>query len=143
MQRAIIQRFGGFSWQDVLEEDVLDGPPDAFPASTAAHIALHEFTVWLEPAQDTNGHEIPNVYDLNHFLGKDSLSVIGRGIKAQVTLTSATTKDGVIIPPPHPSLFALHTACARIAHMLGAIEYLNNPSREPDEMMEPNASVEF
>ncbi|KXN89744.1 hypothetical protein AN958_05284 [Leucoagaricus sp. SymC.cos] len=143
---AIIERFGGFSPHDILGGDVLNSPANAFLSTFAPHAEFDRLSIWLESARDVNDLELPDVYNVNHYRDKRWLSLIGRGIKEQVRFTSATTDDGVFIPPPHRSLLALHAACARIAHMSGAAEYLDYLYREPDSIMtmtESNAPAEL
>lgn len=54
-------------------------------------------------------------------------------IKDQVTFT---TPDPVNLPLPSPHLLALHAACAQVAHLSGAGEYIDLILTEMEEMEE-------
>ena len=58
-----------------------------------------------------------------HFLGFEAL--LGYGIEEQIKFNS--TEE---VPAPDPKILALHAACAGIAHMSGAAEYLDEIARD-------------
>jgi hypothetical protein len=45
-----------------------------------------------------------------------------------------TTSDPVLLPLPSPQLLALHAACAQVAHLSGAREYINKYYEEMKEL---------
>ena len=57
-----------------------------------------------------------------------------------------TLPGGKEIEPPSPQLIALHAACAKIAHMSGAAEHLEEAFRDTEPlpvMTDPNAPDEL
>ena len=55
---------------------------------------------------------------------------ISAGLPATVTFTSAFPE----LPLPDPRYLALHAACAKVAHLSGAGEYIERTFRELDNM---------
>lgn len=61
------------------------------------------------------------------------------GLRNRVTLTNFTERkfkqaSGVLkLPLPDPRLLALHAVCARVAHMSGAAEALDDFDRDVEE----------
>ena len=100
----------------------------------------------MQKYQDTRGQDIPNTYHVMHVEGPDVHRQIASGsIKSQVALEDYPLGDQVI-PAPDPKIIALHAACARIAHMSGAMEHLRELYRETDDisiMTKPNAADEL
>ena len=159
---AILERFGGFSLHDILGDNILNSPLNAFTASTEAHDAFNRLDLWLTPAivcssaavlrvlgltshKDDQHNVLPDTYDVNYYLGKEYLPDIGVGIKQRITFRTATV-GSKNIPPPHPRLIGLHASCARIAHMSGVAEHLKELFRDTDMisvMTEPNAAYEL
>ncbi|KZT74307.1 hypothetical protein DAEQUDRAFT_753793 [Daedalea quercina L-15889] len=143
---AIVERFGGFSPRDILGENDLHSPTNAFTATTEPHALFDNLDLWLTAAQDEQGGTIPHTYDVSLIDGEELLPRVGIGIKLRITLKATATVGGEVIPPPHPRLIALHAACAEIAHMSGAAEHLNEIFRDADavsDMTEPNAAYEL
>jgi hypothetical protein len=80
---------------------------------------------------------------------------IGLGsIKSRITFkarhveSKSKTVPPAIIPPPDPRLLAVHAACAQIAHMSGAAEYMDEIFRDDDNseisvMTQPGAAYEL
>ncbi|KAF8125464.1 hypothetical protein EV363DRAFT_1350874 [Boletus edulis] len=48
---AMIERFGDFSSYDVLRDEILNSPTNAFLSSPAAHEAFNQLDMWLTPAK--------------------------------------------------------------------------------------------
>ena len=74
-----------------------------------------------------------------HFVGSEELC--GYGIEEHIKFNSTAEA-----PAPDPKILALHAACAGIAHMSGAAEYLQELFRDTDSiavMTEPNAADEL
>ena len=66
--------------------------------------------------------------------------------RTSVTFRAYTLPGGKEIEPPSPQLIALHAACAKIAHMSGAAEHLEETFRDTEPlpvMTAPNASNEL
>ncbi|TFY78403.1 hypothetical protein EWM64_g5610 [Hericium alpestre] len=118
---AVIERFGGLSNRALLDDQGLNSPLNAFMTTSDPHIAFDQLDMWLTPAKTSNGDLMANTYDV-------------------------LASDPEVIPAPHPELIAVHAACARVAHMSGAAEYLEELCRETDAisvMTEPNAANEL
>ena len=63
----------------------------------------------------------------------------------RITFRSVSV-DGQVIPAPAPEIIALHAACAKIAHMSGAVDLLREFYRDTDAiavMTHPNATHEL
>jgi hypothetical protein len=92
--------------------------------------------------QDEHEQEIPDTYNVHYYLGTERLLQRGFGIKLQISFRSVEFGDKTI-SAPHPRLIAIHAACARIAHMSGAAQHLEELFRGSDQislMIEPNAA---
>ena len=66
--------------------------------------------------------------------------------RTSVTFQAHTLPNGKKIEPPSPQLIALHAACAKIAHMSGAAEHLEETFRDTEPlpvMTAPNAANEL
>ena len=62
------------------------------------------------------------------------------------TLVKFATEDPENLPLPSPEYLKIHAACAKIAHMSGAGEYIDQISRELEEtnvLSEDGASAEL
>ena len=44
---AMLQRFGGFNTREVLGNDILQSPKNAFTASLQAHVLFDALEIWL------------------------------------------------------------------------------------------------
>ncbi|TFY81523.1 hypothetical protein EWM64_g2485 [Hericium alpestre] len=142
---AILERFGGFAAHAVLGGDNLHSPKNAFTSSFEPHSEFDNLDLWLTPAKDAQGQVIPDTYDVNHCYGLEYLRRLVYHVKPQIVFRSLPLGDQVI-PAPDPDIIALHAACARIAHMSGAAEYLRELYRDVDNiavMTEPNAAYEL
>ncbi|KAF9472887.1 hypothetical protein BDN70DRAFT_867965 [Pholiota conissans] len=145
---AVIERFGGFSAYTILGEDNLNSAANAFTASSTPHDMFDCLDLWLVPAQDKHGNIITDTYVVH-----SPFLLRAYGIKDQVIFRSYTFHDDdgnpIVIPAPHPSLIALHAACAQVAHMSGAAEHLAElyPDSDldpgPSVMTQPNASAKL
>lgn len=88
---------------------------------------------------------MPDTYDVKCVVGPEYFHRIGQGLKARITFEACEVEDKTI-PPPNPRLLAVHAACAQIAQMSGAAEYINEFFRDDDEisvMTQPGAAHEL
>jgi hypothetical protein len=147
---AIIERFGGFSTHEVLGEQNLNSPRNAFMASNAPHQEFDRLDMWLTPAkvcstvlslvsrieinyyQDEHG-VIPNSYDVTSYRGENWLAMMGTGVMSRITFQPKQVGKE-IIPAPDPRIIALHAACAKVAHMSAAAEHLEVVFRDPEQL---------
>lgn len=83
---------------------------------------------------------------------QDELLVYGVVARRPFDLTGCrtpvkyTTKDPENLLPPSPEYLGIHAACAKIAHMLGAGEYIDQALRELEDttvLSEDDASAEL
>jgi len=124
------------------------------------HKHFDRFDIWLTPFEvdfgfmslcrrptiiirlQNRGNVIPGKYKLNC-----AVHYWQNYLHHSVTFRTHTFPDGKKIEPPSPRLIALHAACAQIAHMSGAAEYLEETFRdtEPIPVMTatPNAAGEL
>ena len=79
--------------------------------------------------QDGRGNIVANTYRVN---AQDPSLAGPLDLVREVQFHSYTTPDGEEFPPPSPTLLAIHAACARIAHMSGAAEVLDEFYRDDD-----------
>lgn len=89
------------------------------------------------------GAVIPDTYQLNHYLGQGFL--LGARIQLQVEFGSYSVGH-TVIQAPDPRLVAIHAACAEIANMSGAANYLEENHRDTEEiavMTQPGAAYEL
>jgi len=145
MAGAMIERFGGFSSHDVLGDNILNSPLNAFTATASPHEEFDGLDMWLTPVNDEHGDVISDTYDVVHYLGNEWLHYMEASVMPRVIFRHAQL-DSRIIPAPHPRIISLHAACARIAHMSGAAEHLKEFFRDPDEisvMTGPSAAHEL
>jgi hypothetical protein len=89
-----------------------------------------------------HGNIIPDKYKVGFALGHWPF----RASATSVTFQAYTLPNGKKIEPPSPQLIALHAACAKIAHMSGAAEHLEETFRDTEPisvMTAPNAADEL
>ncbi|KAI0809025.1 hypothetical protein BC629DRAFT_1081455 [Irpex lacteus] len=139
---AMIEHFGGLKAEE-LGPEPLHSPMNAFTATETAHVCFDELRLWLTPVKDMEtGTIVPNTYNVECTSGA---AAVLPHLKRPVTFQECKV-NGIVIPPPHPKLFALHAACARIANMSGAAEYIEDTFWDPAPiavMTEPNAANEL
>ena len=68
---------------------------------------------------------------VNHYRPAATTPFLIRGIPAQVQFTTPDPND---YPLPDPRYLALHAACARVAHLSGAAEYIEMISRDLEDV---------
>jgi len=81
----------------------------------------------------TDKYKVNFAYDYSNFL-------------TSVTFQTYTLPNGKRIEPPSPQLIALHAACAKVAHMSGTAEHLDETFRDTEPlpvMTAPNAANEL
>ncbi|RPD53568.1 hypothetical protein L226DRAFT_613839 [Lentinus tigrinus ALCF2SS1-7] len=142
---GMIAHIGGFDAQRILGDANLHSPKNAFILSHDAHAQFNKLDLYLTPVKDVQEQVIPDTYNAEHAYGEDYLRQIRLELKDKVTFRSCSV-DAKVIPAPDPKIIALHAACAKIAHMSGAAEYLRELYRDTDAiavMTEPNAASEL
>lgn len=76
---------------------------------------------------------MPNTYDVKSTVAPEDFPIIGHGLKSQITFKTCQV-GAKAIPPPDPHLLAVHAACAQIANMSGAAEYLDELFQDTGEI---------
>ncbi|KAF9472839.1 hypothetical protein BDN70DRAFT_844095 [Pholiota conissans] len=147
---TVLEYFGGFSAYTILGEDKLNSAANTFTAGADVHHMFDRLNLWLVPAQDSHANTIAHTYVVCS-PDPDYLRVFN--IQNRVIFRSHTFHDDdgntIVIPPPHPSLIALHAICAQVAHISGAAEQLAElyPDSDldpgPSVMTQPNASAKL
>jgi hypothetical protein len=56
-----------------------------------------------------------------------------RYIVPPLDVVTFTTSDPVLLPLPSPQLLALHAACAQVAHLSGAREFIDKEMKEVED----------
>lgn len=147
----MIERFGGFSTHEVLGEQNLNSPRNAFMVSNAPHQEFDRLDMWLTPAavcstvlslvsrieinyyEDERGDIMLNSYDVTSYRGENWLAMMGTGVMSRITFQPKQVGKGTI-PAPDPRIVALHAACAKVAHMSAAAEHLGAVFRDPEQL---------
>jgi len=152
---AIIEHLGGFSTRVLLGSETLNSPRNAMLLAPLVHKRFDRLDLWLTPFEASgyvlnlctwvyrrlqdHREVIPDKYKINYV----------RGIwhfRASATFQTYTLSNNKKIEPPSPKLIALHAACAKIAHMSGAAEHLEETFRDTEPlpvMTVPNATDEL
>ncbi|KAJ8463610.1 hypothetical protein ONZ51_g10156 [Trametes cubensis] len=142
---SMIEHFRGFNVHEVLGQDNIHSPKNAFTACADHHGMLDQLDIWLTPALDVQSQVvIPDTYDVECAEGLD-VALRATRVNRQVVFRSLSV-NGKIIPAPDPRLIELHAACAQIVHRSGAAELLREFYRDTDNiavMTHPNAAYEL
>ncbi|KAK2462469.1 hypothetical protein APHAL10511_005439 [Amanita phalloides] len=118
---AVLSRFS--SRENLLKE--LNGPKvhhleNVMTMCLEAHRLFDKLEIWLEPT------DVENVYNLGARYPQD---IIGY----QQVITFST--DNPKLPVPSREYLALHAACAKVAHLSAAAEYMDSVIREMEETL--------
>ncbi|KAG6852383.1 hypothetical protein C0991_012534 [Blastosporella zonata] len=111
---VVLQRFGGISTVKELSGPDIHRLENILTLGLDFHILFDRLAIWLERADDAP----PNVY-------RPAAVAAGclRGLPLSVKFI---TPDPINLPLPDPRYLAFHTACAKVAHLSGAGEYIDN-----------------
>ncbi|KAG8919217.1 hypothetical protein FRC01_001407 [Tulasnella sp. 417] len=120
---AVVERFG---LVDVLAES-LNGPDihrveNVLTMSLNAHELFDRLQLWFEAT------DVPNTYNLCSN-DEANFGFLYPLKSRQVTLTSTDQ----MIPVPNSHYLKIHAACAKVAHLSGAAEYLETILNESEE----------
>jgi len=129
---AIIERFGSISLRKILGDACLNNPYNAFMVSPFFHSLFDELRMWFAPVK-VNDVVVAHTYEIKALDNSDLCDALPR-----VIFTPTQVESGVI-EAPHPSLIALHAACANIAHMSRAAEYIERFDRDIDDLPDMTA----
>ncbi|KAA1472924.1 hypothetical protein DENSPDRAFT_839317 [Dentipellis sp. KUC8613] len=117
---AILDRFGGINSIDELNGAKVHRLQNILTLGTSIHTSFDELDIWLEKIPDGSN----NSYNV-----KASNPSFLRSLSARVEFT---TPDPVRRPLPDPRYLKLHAACARIAHMSGAAQCIDQILHEEE-----------
>ncbi|KDQ09866.1 hypothetical protein BOTBODRAFT_147975 [Botryobasidium botryosum FD-172 SS1] len=105
-----LELFGGIQLKE-LNGDDLHRTDNMMTLSLSAHTHFDQLNIWLEAVPDN-----PNTYTLRR---ANPAYLLG-----YPDIVTFTTTDPELLPLPNPRYLAYHAACARIAHMSGIVEYI-------------------
>ncbi|KAF8125459.1 hypothetical protein EV363DRAFT_1402453 [Boletus edulis] len=113
---AVLQRFG-------YDIEKVNGPKvhslyNVMTMQKDAHDAFDRLEMWFESTGVANRYRVQTTRRIHD-------------VPCEVTFTSP---DPLVLPFPSQELLALHAACAKVAHLSGASEYLDNLDRDADEL---------
>ncbi|PPQ65717.1 hypothetical protein CVT26_000334 [Gymnopilus dilepis] len=115
---AILFRFGQISSLEELNGPGIHRLQNAMTIDAVMHELFADLTIWFE----RNGDDPPHHYRL----AASDEGVIA-GFSRNIVFT---TPDEERLPLPDPRYLALHAACARVAHLSGAGEYIDEVLRD-------------
>ncbi|KAG6371800.1 hypothetical protein JVT61DRAFT_9155 [Boletus reticuloceps] len=92
------------------------------------HQRFDNFELWFEATEE------PHCYKVCFFDELDRVSFMSKSSRlcTDPFVVDFSSKDE-LLPPPHPSLLALHATCARVAHMSGAAEFFDHIEWDAEE----------
>ncbi|KAI1784654.1 hypothetical protein LXA43DRAFT_1121590 [Ganoderma leucocontextum] len=121
---AVLARLAGVDILTVLPNLDAEHPANAFMADHAPHKMFDRLKLWLTPSSDDEGNVLADTYDTH--LQNPLLAPLIR-LRPQARFRQSTTPDsGVEVPPPSRALLDIHAACAKVAHMSGAAQVLDD-----------------
>ncbi|KAH7906958.1 hypothetical protein BJ138DRAFT_1161323 [Hygrophoropsis aurantiaca] len=116
---AVLQRFGLEYLMDELNGDKIHRLENIITLRPDLHSLFDTLDLWLEEDQST-----ANRYKICFSTG------MRLGFPVFVTFT---TPDPEHLPLPSPDLLLLHAVCARVAHLFGAGEYVDEILKDLEE----------
>lgn len=139
---AILDRYGGINSIQELNGANIHRLENILTLDTNIHIFFDQLKLWLKKIPDVSGR----VYILQrprltpaHSQGSNSSYTVEAPSSSRFLLrilpgtqVDFTTSDPVKRPLPDPRYLKLHTACARVAHLSGAAEYIDQILREEE-----------
>ncbi|KIO25599.1 hypothetical protein M407DRAFT_75508 [Tulasnella calospora MUT 4182] len=120
---AVVERFG----QVNMITESLNGPnihrvENVLTMVHSAHDLFDKLQLWFEAT------DVPNTYNMRSNR-EGNFRLVLPPIRRQVTLTSTNPS----IPLPNSNYLKIHAACAKVAHLSGAAEYLETILNEWEE----------
>ncbi|KAK0217686.1 hypothetical protein EDD85DRAFT_1029431 [Armillaria nabsnona] len=119
---AVVERFAEISVPKELNQNNIHRAENTFTISAGLHMAFEGLMVSLHPIEPDDGNL--NMYKIQTY---PSYLKVDYGLPDQVTLTDAT---GGKIPLPNRRYFQLHDACAKIFHLSGAGDVMEQVFRD-------------
>ncbi|KAK0502204.1 hypothetical protein EDD18DRAFT_1346783 [Armillaria luteobubalina] len=121
---AVIEWFSGISVVNELNGNDIHRPENTFTIADGLHTAFDQLAFSLRPI----GSDDNNTYEIHTY--PSGLNASFR-LPDRVMLTNATNGN---IPLPDRRYFQLHDACARIAHLSGAGEVVEQLFRDMEDV---------
>ncbi|KAK0225302.1 hypothetical protein IW262DRAFT_1479778 [Armillaria fumosa] len=121
---AVIERFSGISVVKELDRNYIHRPENTFTISDGLHTAFDQLTFSLHPIESDDN----NIYEIHTY--PSGLNALFR-LPDRVMLTDATNGN---IPLPDRRYFQLHDASARIAHLSGAGEVMEQLFQDMEDV---------
>lgn len=115
---AVLKRFG-------YDIENLNGPKvhslyNVMTMEKNVHDWFDRLEMWFEATNVTNCYRVKAVYDYEY-----------HKLPERITFT---TPNHDTLPVPSPKLLALHAACAKVAHLSGAGEYIDKIDRDVEDL---------
>ncbi|KAJ3782032.1 hypothetical protein GGU10DRAFT_276343, partial [Lentinula aff. detonsa] len=115
---AVLKRFG-------YDVELINGNKvhslfNIMTLSHDAHDAFDRLELWLEATNQVNRYRVATA----------SKFLVAGGLPEFIEFTSSHPK----LPLPSPDLLALHAVCAKVAHLSGAGEYVEQLDRDVEEL---------
>ncbi|KAF8239177.1 hypothetical protein L208DRAFT_119564 [Tricholoma matsutake] len=115
---AVLKRFG-------FDIENLNGPKvhslyNVMTMQKDVHDWFDRLEMWFEATNVTNCYRVKAVYDYEY-----------HKLPERITFT---TPNHDTLPVPSPKLLALHAACAKVAHLSGAGEYIDKIDRDVEDL---------
>ncbi|KAK0237202.1 hypothetical protein EDD85DRAFT_953213 [Armillaria nabsnona] len=119
----VVKRFGDISVVEELNQNKIYSTQNTFTVSLEFHGPFNRLRISLQPID----HEDSNTYQINTHPPKRHAMY---GLPKRVTLTDASGQ----IPLPSRRYFQLHDACAKIFHLSGAGEVVEQLFRDVEDL---------
>ncbi|KAF9643148.1 hypothetical protein BDM02DRAFT_3104817 [Thelephora ganbajun] len=130
---AILRQFGLGHLSLALE--AIDGVHETWNLLSLQHDLHNKFDLlglWFESTDEPNCYKVCfSDVTIGRFIRRNSILPETSGPDASMLVKFSPNCEGA--PPPDPQLLALHATCARVAHMSGAAEFLDELERKAEE----------
>ncbi|KAF7976475.1 hypothetical protein HWV62_6743 [Athelia sp. TMB] len=114
---AAIARFGQVRGAEELAGPLVHRIENVMTMSSSLHQSFDSLMIWFEATPTLNQYNVRSIKP-----------GILKGVQNPITLPTNHN-----IPAPDPRYLKLHAACAQIAHLSGAAEYISSVERELEE----------
>ncbi|KAG8993842.1 hypothetical protein FRB90_000587 [Tulasnella sp. 427] len=120
---TVVERFGTVGANaELLNDPDIHRVENVLTMSGSARQAFDTLEFWFEATDAPNTYNIRKTHEMHN-------GPIYPPLPPQVTLSSTDPS----IPLPNPNYLSIHAACAKVAHLSGAREYLETILEEEEE----------
>ncbi|KIL65195.1 hypothetical protein M378DRAFT_24205 [Amanita muscaria Koide BX008] len=126
--KTVLSRFSGReNLSDELNGDRIHRLENVMTLELNIHFFFDNFDLWLEPKYPAGvENEYENAYDVK------AIPILLHQYPPDVKFT---TTDPINFPLPSRDYLAVHAACANVAHLSGAAEYLDSMFKDMERML--------